>query len=528
MASIFRKWVRASKARQQKDAKAKMTDAFIRGEHQDIFGWQWDGIRSKEIQLDHSYEDYATELYKANGVVFSCVQALSKPFSEMRFRWQELQDGRPGDFTDGPGLELLDKPWPGAATYNLNTQVMLDFILAGNAYVVADARDRLRKEPRLRILRPDWVQIRLNRPMGESSRADVVGYWYYPGGITASAMVAPVKYHVSEVAHWMPMPDPEARYRGMSPLTPIIHEILSDKAATSHKEKFFGNAAMPSLTVALKETVTKEQFEDASEQILASIPDDPYAPMIFGGGADVRVVGADLKSIDFKSVQGHGETRIANALGVPAVLVGLSEAMQGSALNASNARVAKDIFIDQTLRPLFATWVTALDKLVTAPGEKNEKVRLWYDDRDVAFFRADRKELTEIISAESEVITRLTREGFTWDSSVKAVQAQGDWTLLEHSGLFSVQLWPPESGINNQEVGQGAQKPPAASEKPAQGGSGSSLAQRATNPSTGQSIGLNRKPPQPLPRSTRKELTDYAEHLKQVIERLEGGSHGNG
>ena len=43
-----------------------------------------------------------------------------------------------------------------------------------------------------------------------------------------------------------------------------------------------------------------------------------YKTLFLAGGADVKVVGADLKQVDFKQVQGAGETRIAAAAGVPA------------------------------------------------------------------------------------------------------------------------------------------------------------------------------------------------------------------
>ena len=34
-------------------------------------------------------------------------------------------------------------------------------------------------------------------------------------------------------------------------------------------------------------------------------------------------------------------------------------------------------------------------------------------------------------------------QGFTWESACQAVAEGGDWRLLKHTGLFSVQLQPP-------------------------------------------------------------------------------------
>lgn len=472
--------------------------------------WLWgrDGRNDRVVDLGHDYESYYGELYKKNGVVFACAQTLAKPFSEIRYSMQDLnEDGRPGDF-NGDDVDLLNRPWEGATGATLNTQAMQDFILAGNAYIVKEKADNRMRRPRdrLRLLRPDWVEIGLSKAAEESVRADIVAYKYLPGGQSLRNIAKPVLYLPDEVAHWMPIPDPAARWRGMSPLTPVSTEILADSASTKHKKSYFDNAATPTMTVALHETVTGQDFDDAVESITASAKGNPYAPFVFGGGADVKIVGADLKSIDFGDVQGAGETRIAAALGTHPVIVALREGMQGASLNAGNARVAKDIFIDMTLRPLFASFCAVLEKFVHPDGDKpgvRRKSRLWYDERDVAFFRADRKELTEIISLETEVYTRLIREGVTPESAADFIANGGDWSLIEHTGLVSVQLWPPESGVvqEGDAALPGAQEASTRPVKPQEDKPGT--AQRGVNPNTGQSMALDRKPPQQKPRSTR-------------------------
>src|SRR3546814_2208685 len=52
-----------------------------------------------------------------------------------------------------------------------------------------------------------------------------------------------------EVVHYSPIPDPIARFRGMSWLTPVIREIQADNAATTHKDSFYRNGARPSMLV---------------------------------------------------------------------------------------------------------------------------------------------------------------------------------------------------------------------------------------------------------------------------------------
>jgi hypothetical protein len=399
-------------------------------------------VSTKTEAIENSFIGYVNGLYKTNGVVFACMEARRSLFTEMRFQWQKINKGRPLDLFGTRELDLLETPWPNGTTGELLSRAIQDVDLAGNHYLV-------REPTRLRRLRPDWVEIVLTVPPMDAVKSDVAGYIYWPGGIHSDPARAQI-YTPDEVAHWCPIPDPEAQYRGMSWLTPVIPEIMADKEATDHKSKFYNSAATPKLSVTLKETVTKSQFLDFIEAFEAANGgiDNAYKTMYLGGGADVSVIGADMVQMDFKVVQGAGETRIAAAARVHPVIVGLSEGMQGSSLNAGNYKVIKESFGDQTLRPLWrsisAAYQTIL-KLPPAPGggpPTPGTVRLWYDDRDVAFLRTDRKEQADIQSLTAETASKLIISGFEPDSVVTYL-ATGDVTVLKHSGLVSVQLLPP-------------------------------------------------------------------------------------
>ena len=383
--------------------------------------------------IENSFIGYINSLYKSNGIVFACMEARRSVFSEARFQFQRINKGRPGDLFGSQALKLLEHPWPNASTGELLSRAIQDVDLSGNHYVV-------RENGRLRRLRPDWVQIVLTAPPDQAVESDVAGYIYYPGGVGNGTGKI---YLPEEMAHWSPIPDPEAQYRGMSWLTPVLREIQSDKEATDHKAKFYANAATPKLSVSLKETVTKAQFMDFMEAFDAANGgiENAYKTMYLGGGADVSMVGANMVQMDFKNVQGAGETRIAAAAGVPSVVVGFSEGMQGSSLNAGNYKSAKESFADRTLRPAWRSISSAYESIVQLPANDGT-VRLWYDDRDIAFLRTDRKEQADIASLNQSSIVGYVTAGFTPESSVAAL-VNGDESLLKHTGLVSVQLLPP-------------------------------------------------------------------------------------
>lgn len=380
-------------------------------------------------KIENSFVGYVRQVYKSNGVIAACMLARLMIFAEGRYQWQELNpNGRPGDFTTDREIELLEEPWPNGTMGDLLGRMIQDADLAGNFYAVREGR-------RLRRLRPDWVEIILTAAPDEAVESDVAGYLYRPGGTGD-----PVLYLPSQIVHWAPIPDPEAQYRGMSWITPVVREVLGDKYITEHKNKFFTNGATLQTVISLKETVKKDDFTTFVKLLKETHQglDNAYAPLVVGGGADVTLVGADLKQLDFKVVQGAGETRIAANSGIHPVILGLSEGLAGSSLNAGNFNSARRLTADKTMRPLWNRAGGSLQSVLKRPANS----RLWIVERDIAFLREDRKDVAEIGAIEAQMIRTLVDSGFTPDSATAAVMAN-DWSLLEHSGLYSVQLQPP-------------------------------------------------------------------------------------
>lgn len=385
--------------------------------------------------ISESFEGYVQAAYKANGIVFACIGARARLFSEARFQYQRFNKGRPGDLYGDTSLSLLENPWPNGTTGELLFRMEQDSSLAGNffATIAGDGK-------RIRRLRPDWVTILTGSPSDDpfDIEAEVIGYIYQPRG--QGQHRPPVLLTTDRVVHYSPIPDPEAQWRGMSWITPVVREIQADSAATKHKLKFFENGTTSNFVVTYDASLSRTQFLEYVEAYKKAHEgvDNAYKTIHLGGGADVTTVGADLKQLDFKATQGAGETRIAAASGAGAVVAMLSEGMQGSSLNSGNYNAAKRQFADMTLRPLWRSASAALSKF--APPASGS--RLWYDVRDIAFLQQDQKDASEIQANKAQTIRTLTDGGFEPGSVIAAVEAE-DFTLLTHTGKLSVQLQEP-------------------------------------------------------------------------------------
>jgi phage portal protein BeeE len=394
-------------------------------------------LRADREEIESDFQGYITGAYKRSGPIFALMLVRMLVFSEARFQFRRLRSGRTGDLFGTGDLAMLERPWTNGTTGDLLARMIQDADLSGNAFI-ANLNGRLRR------LRPDWVTIVMaseSEPdlSGDALDAELVGYYYSPrrAGASRDTLLLP-----GQVAHFAPIPDPDAHWRGMSWLTPVLQEISADLAATRHKVSFFRNGANPSLVVRLDASVSPEMFKrfKALMDEQHGGADNAGKTLYLGGGADVTPLTMDLQRLDFKAVQGAGESRLAAAAGVPATIVGFSEGLQGSSLNTGNYGSAKRRFVDGTMRPLWRNAAGSLASLVNVPAD----AELWFDDRDIAFLREDSRDRAEIARIRAQTVDAYIKAGFEPDWAIEAV-ANEDEMLLKghHTGLVSVQMQPP-------------------------------------------------------------------------------------
>lgn len=388
-----------------------------------------------EEAIENSFQGYVDGAYKRGGVVAACMVARRQVFSQLIFQWQHMVDGRPGDLFGDGTLGVLQRPWPGGTTSDLNGRMLGHVDLAGNAFAT------INRQGHFRILRPDWTSILIGsrtEPADtfdpNSIDAELVGYSYAPPN-TKPQILLP-----DEVAHFAPQPDPIATYRGMSWVTPVVRNVLAHGSATAHKQMFFQQGATPNMVIKFDATVSLEklkEFQQVFQEEHAGVA-NAYKSLFLGGGADATPVGQDFKNLDYKTIQGVDETLIAANAGVPPIIAGLSEGLAASTY--SNYVQAKRQFADTTIYHLGGNMAASLEVLLPVPSG----ARLWTDTHDLPFFRDDAKSEADVLRIKSRAIMNLINAGFTAESVILATDAN-DLSILEHTGLFSVQLQKPGS-----------------------------------------------------------------------------------
>lgn len=391
---------------------------------------------NKQEEPGADFLGYVNGLYKSNGIVFAVMATRMLLFAEARFQFQQMIKGRPGDLFGTKELQVLETPWPNGTTGDLLSRAIQDADLAGNWFARRDGDSIIR-------MRPDWMTIVAGSETGDVADAQPLGYIFQPGGPQSDA--PELLLMVEEVAHFAPYPDPEARFRGMSWLTPVVREVMADGAATTHKLRFFENGATPNLVVQTGPGIKNEEALDRFKAKFNANHEgllNKFKTLFLTAGADAKVIGANLKDADFSNIQAAGETRIAAAGGVPPVIAGLMKGLESSTY--SNYSQARRRLADGTMRPLWRNFAGSLAPLIRVPAGS----RLWYDDRDIAFLREDEKDKAEIQQVTAATVSTLVTAGFEPESVLHAI-GNDDLSLLVHSGLYSVQLQKPGTTVGD-------------------------------------------------------------------------------
>lgn len=399
-------------------------------------------LATKSEKMSPVFKQLADGAFGANGVVFACMAVRQLVFSSVRFRYQRLRNGAPADMFGTPDLQLLETPWPGGTTQDLLSRIIQDADLSGNAFNVKDTPlSRLGGDNQAEIvrLRPDWISIAVGTRYRNGNKMGFrkLGYVYTEGGDVYKN--DPVALTLDEVSHFMPIPDPRASFRGMSWLTPIVREIENDTLMNVHKRKFFENGATPNMVVKHAANADRDKIIAFNKRLTAESAgvENAYKTLNLYPGADATLVGGNMQQLDFKKVQGAGETRIAAAAGVAPIIVGLSEGLESATY--SNYGQARRRFADGTMHP---NWQNVAGSLAPLVKNLGADTRLWYDASDIPFLREDELDSAEIAAKKATTIRTLVDGGFVPDSVTKAVEAD-DFRLLEWSGYLSVQLQPP-------------------------------------------------------------------------------------
>jgi hypothetical protein len=407
----------------------------------------------------------AREAFKANGPVFGCAAARMALFSEARFQLQSTVDRH---LFGNKGLGLLEYPWPNATAGELLARLEQDGgTTAGNAYLrkatPEDGGDDL-----LIQMRPDCVVI-----VSEEKRDNLGRIYRQPAGYMEDLTLmgvtdrVPQFYAADEVCHYSPVPDPDALFRGMSWLTPVLREAGADAALTEYKTEHIRRGATPGLVIKYAQKLQRASVDAVREQTDAKYggPGNAGRTLVLDQGADVTVAGSTLEQLQYTAVQAAGVERICAAAQVPLEVLGLG----GGRAGGGDYQSAVRRFADLWARPHWRMACASLQHLIMFVSPDGTEAplrpptRLWYDVADIAALREGELERSQATLVRAQAVGAFVVAGYTRESAVAAAES-GDLNQL----VPDPRATPP--GITGRETSTTTEKTGGPGVRPPQAG----------------------------------------------------------
>src|SRR5260221_70703 len=306
----------------------------------------WEGLASGAAVLTTSYGSsdreqvlpelaaFSQQSYGPSSIWFAAILVRVALFSEARFKYQAKDDKHL--FGNEPLLKLEDPYVPHTRTGELLVRMEQAASLAGQCYIWDPPG-----EDRLVRLRPDWVTI-ISEVVPVADDAwyrRKIGYWHEPPKNVldqGQGFFVPAE----ECVHWVPVPDPQADFRGMSWLTPAYREIMADSGMTQYKIRYLQNDASPNVIIRYAQKLHPGTVDSVRDRMTARYagPENAGKTLVLDQGADLTIVGSNLQQMDFANVSAVGVERILADGNVPGVLVGL-EPLRG----AGRAQRSRDL-----------------------------------------------------------------------------------------------------------------------------------------------------------------------------------------
>ena len=315
------------------------------------------------------YDRFAEEGYKKNVIVHRAVGEIARSVAGVPLTLHHRTRTRES-YGNHPLLRLLERPNPGQGGSKWMESVVAYLLISGNSYieVVGDHKGAPKE---LYALRPDRMQV----VPGKTGLP--AGYVYSVGGQKVTYEADPLT-GASSILH-LKMFNPLDDWYGLSPIEAAAFSIDQHNAAGAHNQALLQNGARPVGALVYRPNAQAHQMTDEQRAQLKDQVQENYAGthnagklLVLEGDFEWKEMGLRPRDMDFIEAKNVSARDIAQAFGVPSVLLGIP----GDATynNMAEARLA---LWEQTVIPLLERLMDDLNNWLTP--QYDEGLRLGYN-----------------------------------------------------------------------------------------------------------------------------------------------------
>ncbi|MGL4427057.1 MAG: phage portal protein [Alphaproteobacteria bacterium] len=314
-----------------------------------------------------AYDALTDAGYRKNVIVYRSVSLIAKSLASVP--WLLYQGDEEVD--THPLLELLQKPNPLQGGSLFMESLVSALLLSGNAYIESVSGNSKQAPVELYVLRSDRVRVVPGADGFPSA---------YEYSVNGQKREIPVNWSTGDVplVHFKFF-NPLNDWYGMSPLEAALKSVDLHNTVAGHNLALLQNGGRPSGALMVRpdaagHTLTDAQRTQIREDLSGIYEGSENAGkmMILEGDFEWKEMGLSPKDMDFIGGKSLAARDIAQAFGVPPMLVGVP----GEA-TFSNYREARFHLWEDTILPLLDMLLDHLNLWLTPKFGKN--LRLSYD-----------------------------------------------------------------------------------------------------------------------------------------------------
>lgn len=312
------------------------------------------------------YHKLVKEGYEHNVIVYRSVNLIARGIASVPWvLYAQNENGEEHEVETHPLLDLLHHPSPEQAGSSFMEEVVSYLLLSGNSFMEA-AFDEYGNPVGLYALRPDRVAV----IPGEDGQATGIEY-------NLSGMRKRIDFRdfpqkpVLHLKLFHPLHD----LYGLSPLYAAARSIDQHNEVASHNLSLLENGGRPTGALIVRDqNLTFEQRNHLKDNLRELYQGGTNAGkiMILEGDFEWKEMGLSPKDLDFLEGKNISAREIAQAFGVPSMLVGIT----GDATYA-NYKEARLHLWEDTVIPMLEHLVDELNRWLVPLFEKN--LRLGFD-----------------------------------------------------------------------------------------------------------------------------------------------------
>ena len=352
----------------------------------------------------YARRDGSTQLgvMATNGTIFGIVDKTSTAVGKTEWRlYRKAKSGKDEDRTEvtrHAALDVINKPNPHFTRMELFQTGQQHLDLTGEACLVV-GRSSLASIPlELWPVRPDRMT-----PVPHPTK-------YLTGWIYTSPDGEQVPLRTDEVIH-LRMPNPADPYRGLSPVSAVLADIMGAEYASQWNANFFRDSAEPGGIIKVDDNLSDPEFDK-----LAMRWNEQHRGVARAHRVGILEAGMEWidrkytqRDMEFTSLRGVTRDAIMEGFGFPKPMLGITEDV-----NRANADAGEYVFAKWLTVPRDDRWKDALNtKLLPLFGDTMSKnLEFDYDSPVPEDEAAENASLT----ARSTAAATLISAGFDGDS----------------------------------------------------------------------------------------------------------------